>query len=140
MTTIDNPNDGGLDLVIERVVDAPADLIWQAWTVPEQLMAWWCPLPWKTVECDIDLRPGGAFRTVMRSPDGVDLPANNGCYLEVVPNRRLVWTNALGPGFRPAHKPQPLAMTGILTLEPEGRRTRYRAAALHADEADRQKA
>lgn len=93
--------DSILDLIFERIVDVPRELIWRAWTRPEHLKPWFCPLPWTTIDCEIDLRPGGIFRTVMRSPEGKQFP-NLGCYLEVVENQRLVWTNALAPGFRPA--------------------------------------
>src|SRR5262249_31712101 len=82
------------DLVLERVVDVPPQLVWKAWTQPEHLVKWFAPKPWTTVDCEIDLRPGGIFRTVMRSPEGVDHPGT-GCYLEVTPNERLVWTDAL---------------------------------------------
>src|SRR5665647_594881 len=93
-----------LDLSFERFVDVPKEPIWRAWTQPQHLKPWFCPLPWTTIDCEIDLRPGGLFRTVMRSPEGQEFP-NIGCYLEVVENERLVWTNALLPGFRPAPTP-----------------------------------
>lgn len=125
--------DPKLDLVLERVVDVPPELVWMAWTTPEHLMPWFCPKPWQTVECEIDLRPGGQFRTVMRSPEGQLFP-NVGCYLEIVPNRRLVWTDALQPGYRPAEKP---FMTGVIQLEPAGAGTRYTATAIHRDQAGR---
>ena len=125
-----NPN---LDLVLERIVDVPPALVWKAWTEPEQLKQWFTPAPWTTVECDIDLRPGGVFRTVMRSPEGQEFP-NVGCYLEVVAPRRLVWTDALGPGYRPAAK---AFFTAVITIEPHGRGTRYQAIAKHKDSADR---
>jgi hypothetical protein len=86
-----------LDLRFTRIVDVPKDLIWRAWTEPELLKPWFCPLPWKTVDCEIDLRPGGIFRTTMQSPEGKEFP-NTGCYLEVTPDKKLVWTNALLPG------------------------------------------
>jgi uncharacterized protein YndB with AHSA1/START domain len=92
-----------LDLILERVVPVSPDRVWRAWTDPEQLKQWFCPRPWRTTHCQIDLRPGGLFRTVMQSPEGQDMEPNTGCYLEVVPNERLVWTGALEPGFRPAH-------------------------------------
>lgn len=82
-----------LDLVLERVVDVPPEKVWAAWTEPEQVVKWFTPKPWQTVECQIDLRPGGIFRTVMRSPEGEDHD-NVGCWLEVVENERLVWTDA----------------------------------------------
>jgi uncharacterized protein YndB with AHSA1/START domain len=94
--------DPRLDLLLERVVDVPPDLVWAAWTVPAHVKKWFTPAPWKTVECEIDLRPGGIFRTVMRSPEGQDI-TNLGCFLEIVANRKLVWTVALGPGYRPSN-------------------------------------
>lgn len=123
--------DPRLDLVLERVVDIPPALIWKAWTTPEHLMQWFCPKPWTTVECEIDLRPGGMFRTVMRSPEGVDMEPGEGCYLEIVENERLVWTDALKPGYRPADKP---FFTGMILLEPHGTGTKYTAIAVHKDE------
>jgi uncharacterized protein YndB with AHSA1/START domain len=127
--------DPKLDLVLERVVDVPRELVWRAWTTPEHLLPWFCPKPWTTIDCEIDLRPGGIFRTVMRSPEGQEFP-NVGCYLEVVPNERLIWTDALLPGYRPAMEP---FMTAVLTLEPSGKGTRYVATAIHRDEAGRKK-
>lgn len=125
--------DPKLDLVLERVIDVPPDLVWTAWTKPEHVSQWFTPAPWTVSECEIDLRPGGIFRSVMRSPEGKEFP-NVGCYLEVVPNKRLVWTDALLPGYRPSAEP---FMTAIVTLEPEGNGTRYAAIAIHRDEAGR---
>ena len=62
--------DPRLDLTFERIVDVPKELVWKAWTQPEHLKPWFCPLPWRTIDCEIDLRPGGIFRTVMLSPEG----------------------------------------------------------------------
>ncbi len=70
--------DPKLDLILEREIDVPPELVWRAWTEPQHLMKWFTPAPWKTVECEIDLRPGGIFRTVMRSPEGQDMD-NAGC-------------------------------------------------------------
>ncbi len=70
----------------------------------------------------------------MRSPEGQDFP-NVGCFLEIVENERVVWTDALAPGYRPSLKP---FFTAIITLEDHGGGTRYTARALHKDEADRQ--
>jgi uncharacterized protein YndB with AHSA1/START domain len=132
-----------LDLVFERIVDIPSDLIWTAWTTPEHLKQWFTPKPWETVECTIDLRPGGIFRTVLRSPEGQELP-NLGCYLEIVPQERLIWTNTLQPDFRPAklalsEHSNAFAFTAILTLEPHENSTKYRATVIHGDEEDCQK-
>lgn len=121
--------DKHLDLVLEREIDVPPEIVWRCWTEPEHLKPWFAPKPWTTVDCEIDLRPGGMFRTTMRSPEGEDFPGN-GCILEVVPQRRLVWTDALLPGYRPS--PEPF-FTAEITLEPKGSGTLYRAVAIHGD-------
>lgn len=123
-----------LDLVLERVVDVPAELLWQAWTTPEHLKEWFAPRPWSTVDCRIDLRPGGTFYTVMQSPEGQEYPSA-GCYLEIVPNEKLVFTNALEPGYRPAENP---FFTAVVTFTPASGGTRYRAIAMHRDPAGRE--
>lgn len=123
-----------LDLVLERVVDVKPELVWRAWTEPEHVMKWFTPKPWETIECEIDLRPGGLFKTTMRSPEGEVMPASNGCFLEVVPNRRLVFTDALGPGYRPNASS---FMTAYVLLEPEGHGTKYTAIAVHSSEEQR---
>jgi uncharacterized protein YndB with AHSA1/START domain len=136
--------DPKLDLVLERVVDVPKELVWRAWTEPEHLKKWFTPVPWQTVDCEIDLRPGGIFRTVMRSPEGQEFP-NVGCYLEVVKNERLSWTNALEAGFRPAGSaPDPatcgaIIFTAVISLEAQGKRTKYTALVIHKDEDGRKK-
>ena len=89
-----------------------------------------------------ELYPGGAFRTVMRSPDGQDF-ANTGCILEVVPDRRLAWTGALRPGYRPYSMQElqnfPFTFSAVITMEQEGQGTRYRALAIHPDVEAREK-
>jgi uncharacterized protein YndB with AHSA1/START domain len=124
--------DPRLDLVLERVVDVPPEKVWRAWTEPEHLKKWFCPRPWLTTECEIDLRPGGKFRTLMRGPDGTTMD-NTACYLEVVKNQKLVWTSALGPGYRP--QDHFIQFTAVITLEPKGTGTRYHVLAMHKDEA-----
>lgn len=130
----DSNFDPKLDLKLERTVDVRPELVWAAWTKPEYLKKWFCPAPWSVSDCELDVRPGGIFRTVMRSPEGQEYP-NVGCYLEVVPFERLVFTDALLPGYRPAAKS---FMTGIVTFEPHGTGgTKYTAMALHHNEAAR---
>lgn len=143
-TTPSAPPDPRLDLVLERIVDVPPALVWEAWTQPEHIKHWFTPAPWMTVECEMDLRPGGAFRFVMRSPEGKDYP-NVGCFLEIVPQKKLVWTDALLPGYRPspgkavdAGAGELGGFTAVITLEPHGDGgTRYVAMAIHRDEAAR---
>ena len=127
--------DPKLDLVLQREIDVPPALVWKAWTEPEHLKKWFAPSPWSITEAEVDLRPGGAMRFVMRSPEGQEFP-NVGCYLEIVPNERLVWTDALLPGYRPAQEP---FFTAVLTLEPRGSGTLYTAIAIHRDEDGRKK-
>lgn len=128
-----DPDQSPLDLVLVREVDIPPALVWRAWTEPELLKRWYTPDPWQTTECEIDLRPGGRFRTVMRGPKG-EMNDSTGCFLEVVPNQRLVFTDALGPGFRPNAS---VFMTGVISLEEIPGGTRYTARAMHKDQADR---
>lgn len=142
--------DSRLDIVLERDVTATPGLLWRILTEPEHIKAWATPRPWATVDCDMDARPGGIFRTVMRSPEG-EQSVNLCCVLEVVEQERLVWTNALLPGFRPARglaaglregASSPGAVpyiTAEFTLHPHGRGTRYVAHVMHRDEADRQR-
>jgi uncharacterized protein YndB with AHSA1/START domain len=121
--------------VLERVVDVPPALVWEAWTKPEHLRHWFTPKPWTVAHCEVDLRPGGTFRTVMRGPNGEEHDVA-GCYLEIVPQQRLIWTDALLPGYRPSANP---FFTAIVELEPAGKGTRYRATAIHRDEDGRKK-
>lgn len=134
--------DPARDLVFERVVPVSRAAIWQAWTTPALLMQWFCPRPWQVVEADLEVRPGGRFYTVMQSPEGERFPGE-GCYLEVVAEERLTWTNALGPGFRPAAAPAEasstvdFAFTGQLTFTDVAEGTHYHAVARHRSGADR---
>jgi uncharacterized protein YndB with AHSA1/START domain len=137
MTT--SAHDPDLDLRFERFVDVPAEWIWEAWTQPTLLMPWFCPQPWKTVACEIDLRPGGIFRTTMRSPEGKEV-VNVGCYLELTPNRRLVWTNALSSGFRPVPASAVegfFFFTAAVSLTPQPGGTLYGARVIHGTPEER---
>jgi uncharacterized protein YndB with AHSA1/START domain len=130
--------DPHLDFVLERVIDVPRHLVWEAWTRPEHLKAWFCPKPWTVSECELDPRPGGLYRTVIRSPQGdMEFPSV-GCFLEIVPMERLVFTTALLPGWRPA-PPGGVPFTAIITMETHGEGTRYVATTLHASEEDRKR-
>lgn len=125
--------DPKLDLHFERIVDVPVEKVWAAWTRPEYIVKWFTPVPWKTIDAEVDLRPGGIFRTTMQSPEGEEFP-NTGTYLEVVENRRLIWTSALLPGFRPQPAPEGMFhFTAIIEMEPVEGGTKYSATALHAD-------
>ena len=139
MNRINRPPDPSLDLLLERVVDVPPERVWKAWTEPQHVKRWFTPAPWTTVDCEIDLRPGGIFRTVMRSPEGEDT-VNVGCYLEILENRRLVWTLALGPGFRPSPASAAFPVfTAVIALETHGQGAKYSALVMHKDEEGRRK-
>jgi uncharacterized protein YndB with AHSA1/START domain len=126
-----------LDLVFEREVDVPVEVVWAAWTKPEHVVHWFTPAPWKTIDCRVDLRPGGEFFTMMQSPEGQNF-LNVGCYLEVVENQKLVWTVALKPGYRPAVEDD-FHMSLVLLLEKTAKGTKYTAIALHKDAEGRKK-
>jgi uncharacterized protein YndB with AHSA1/START domain len=127
--------DPKLDFAIERFIDAPTRLVWEALTKPEHLKEWYMPKPWGHVSrTEMDVRPGGIFRVDIAMADGQEVP-NLGCFLEVIPMERLVWTSMLFPGFRPAVF-NDIPITAIVTMEPVGAGTRYIFTALHRDEAD----
>ncbi|MGN9806336.1 SRPBCC family protein [Micromonospora sp. L32] len=125
-----------LDLVLERTVDVAPELVWKAWTTPELIVRWFAPKPWSTSSCEIDLQPGGRFHTVMRSPEGEEFP-NDGCILVVEEGSTLVFTSALGPGFRPQVAEDGLPFTAVVRIAPDGAGTRYTATAIHADASAR---
>jgi uncharacterized protein YndB with AHSA1/START domain len=115
------------ELVLQRLFDAPPEKVYRAWTEPDLLKQWFAPLPWTTPQAELNVRPGGANLIVMRSPEGMDFP-NRGVYLEVVPNQRLVFTDAYTQAWDPSLKP---FMTVVLTFEAVGDKTRYTARVLH---------
>jgi uncharacterized protein YndB with AHSA1/START domain len=126
---------GPHDLVITRLIDAPPERLFEGWTNPELMKRWFTPPPFRTVHVETDLRPGGASLVVMEGPDGTQFP-NRGVYLEVVPNRRIVFTDAYTSAWVPSGKP---FMTAIVSFEPEGHGTRYTAIARHWSEEDRRR-
>jgi len=127
-----------LDFAIERFVDAPTRLVWEALTKPEHLKEWYMPRAWGRVSrAELDLRPGGIISIDIAVADGPDVP-NVGCVLEVVPMQRLVWTSMLFPDYRPAVFDD-IPITAIMTMKTEGTGTRYVFTALHRDEADLEK-
>lgn len=122
------------ELVLTRLIDAPREKLFRAWTEPELLKLWFTPRPWTTPVVETDVRPGGSSYILMRGPDGNEFP-NRGVYLDVVRNERIVFTDAYTAAWEPSGKP---FMTGIITFEDEGGRTRYTARVRHWSEADRE--
>lgn len=123
------------ELVLDLILNAPREKVWRCWTEPELMKQWFAPAPWTTPRVEIDLRPGGSSLVVMRSPEGQEMP-NPGVYLEVVPNERLVFTDAFTRAWEPSEKP---FMTGVLTFADAGAgKTRYVATVRHWSVADRE--
>jgi uncharacterized protein YndB with AHSA1/START domain len=131
MTT---PSVSDRELVLTRLIDAPREKLFRAWTDPELLKQWFAPLPYTTPHAELDVRPGGASLVVMKGPDGQEMP-NRGVYLEVIKNERIVFTNAYTKAWEPSDKP---FMTVILTFEDEGGKTRYTARVRHWSVEDRE--
>jgi uncharacterized protein YndB with AHSA1/START domain len=127
-----------LDFAIERFIDAPTRLVWEALTKPEHLREWYMPRAWgRVARAELDLRPGGIISIDIAVADGPEVP-NVGCVLEVVPMARLVWTSMLFPDYRPAVFDD-IPITAIMTMESVGAGTRYIFTALHRDEAELEK-
>jgi len=127
--------DADRDLVLTRIIDASPEKVYKGWTDPELMIHWFTPKPWTTASVQLDLRVGGGNAIVMRDPDGNEYP-NNGVYLEVVPNRKLVFTDAYTAGWAPSAKP---FFTAILTFEQaEGGKTLYTAIARHWTKEDKE--
>jgi uncharacterized protein YndB with AHSA1/START domain len=131
------------DLILERTLDAPLELVWKAYTDPEHMKQWWAPRPYQTPEVEIEWRPGGIFHFVMTGPD--DFREDSaGCVLEYVPREKITWTSALGPGFRPNDLSgkdgcEAFAFTAVVTFADAGNgKTAYKAVALHKNRADRE--
>lgn len=125
---------GELDLVFRRIFDAPAEKVYQGWTDPEMIVKWFTPAPWKTVSAKLDVRPGGSWFVMMQGPDGTEMP-NPGIYLEVIPSKRLVITDAYTEAWKPSAKP---FTTIDLHFEDLGGKTKYTAIVRHWTMADKE--
>jgi uncharacterized protein YndB with AHSA1/START domain len=122
------------DLTISRVIKAPRARVWSAWSDPRSFEQWWIPEPAKCKVAEMELRAGGGFQTLISENGSEFAPHLSGCFLDVVEGEKIVFTNALTGGWRPAAQP---FMTAIITLadHPEG--TEYLAQVMHKDNADR---
>jgi uncharacterized protein YndB with AHSA1/START domain len=126
-----NPN---LDLTISRVIKAPRKMVWSAWTDPASFEQWWIPAPARCKVVEMELRPGGGFITQISEDGGDFVPHLSGCFLAVEDAERIVFTNALVGGWRPAEQP---FMTAIITLQDHPMGTDYAAHVMHKNNADK---
>jgi uncharacterized protein YndB with AHSA1/START domain len=120
-------------LTLDRVLAAPRAKVWRCWSEPKLIEHWFCPQPWRCARAEIELRPGGRFRTVMNGPNG-EVVDSTGVVLDVAPGARLVFTDAYVEAWDPSPKP---FMTAMVTLADAPGGTRYIARAAHWSAADR---
>lgn len=129
--------DDGRAIVMTRVLDAPRALVFAAWTEPRHMARWWGPHGFTSPVCELDVRPGGAWRIVMQGPDGTKVPVG-GVYLEVDPPRRLVYTATVDEeasrGWE--HGPPPPAIH-IILFEEQGAKTKLTVVTQLESVADR---
>lgn len=121
--------DAAHELVIELILDAPKEKLYRCWVEPELVKQWFAPKPWTTSSAVMDVRPGGATRITMRSPEGQEFP-NPGQWLEVIPNRKLAFTDAFTGDWVP--KDGAPFFTAVMTFEDAGPgKAKYTARARH---------
>lgn len=116
------------DLVLERVLNASRSALWRCWTEPDLLKQWFCPKPWRVSDVRMDLHPGGEFFTVMNGP-AEERVENMGVFVEVIPEERLIFTDAFEPGWRPAGRP--FMAASVSFADADGGGTQYLARAMH---------
>ena len=115
------------ELVLDRLLDAPREKLFRIWTDASTYAQWFCPKPWTVTKAELDVRPGGRSLIVMRGPEGQEFP-NLGIYLEVIPNEKIVFTDAFVDAWTPSER---AFMVATVTFADEGGKTRYRAGVRH---------
>lgn len=117
------------EIVAERLLNAPRELVFQVWTDPEHLARWWGPRGFTITTAEMDVRPGGVWRFVMHGPDGVDYP-NRILYLEIVKPERLVYLHS--------SEDEPEHFRVTVNFYAEGRQTRLTMQMLFDSAAERE--
>jgi uncharacterized protein YndB with AHSA1/START domain len=123
----------GTEFVMTRVFDAPRTLVFRAWTEPGHMSRWWGPHQFTNPVCELDVRPGGSWRIVMRGPDCVDHPCK-GVYREIVTPKRIVmtidhselpeeWHDMMNPGRDKAKGRPAMEILATVTFEEHGGKT-----------------
>ena len=123
--------------VISRLLDAPRDKVWRAWTEVERLRQWWGPKGFAVTHCKVDLRPGGIMHYCLRMPDGGEMWGKF-VYREIVKPERLVWINSFsdkdgGTTVHPMSPDWPREMLTKVTFEEQGRKTRVTVQSVPVD-------
>lgn len=125
-------------IVISRVVDAPRDLVFEAFTDPKHLTQFWGPRGFTGSRCEVDLRVGGQFRVDLRGPDGMSHPCT-GVYREIVPPERIVYAGT-GDDDNPCGAGLPPRSLVTMTFAAEGRKTKITVHTRLGSYADREAA
>jgi uncharacterized protein YndB with AHSA1/START domain len=125
------------ELSFTRMIDVPREKLFRCWTEPELLKPWFCPKPWSVSHAEIDPRNGGSSYIVMNGPNGEIMP-NNGIYLEVIKNEKIVFSNAFTAGWQPQPVESPGFMfVGIIEFADSGNgNTLYKASVRHWTQED----
>lgn len=129
-------------LILDRLLKASPENVWRCWTEPDLARQWFAPKPVETTVFEMDVWPGGGFRTVMVIPDHGEMAGDPGCVLVAERAKRLVWTNCLGPEFVPNKLGDgefDFGFTADIRLTPEAGGCRYVATVTHADDAGKKK-
>jgi len=121
-TTFTTPSDREIEMT--RLFDAPRELVFDAFSNPAHVPHWFGPRGWSVPVCEIDLRPGGSWRYVLRGPDGEEM-GMSGVYKEIAPPERIVTTESFDD--------YPGESLNTLTLTEEDGKTRYTVTVLYAD-------
>jgi uncharacterized protein YndB with AHSA1/START domain len=113
-TPVDVKPNNDRELVLARVIDASPEALYRCWTDPAIMPKWFCPKPWTIELTKQELKAGGASEMIMRGPNGEEFP-NKGVYLELVPNRKIVFTDVFTEGWVPVEGGG--MMTATVTFE-----------------------
>jgi uncharacterized protein YndB with AHSA1/START domain len=124
----------GRDLILTRHYEAPPAALYKAWVDPDTIKQWFAPRPWAITHAQLEVRAGGSSYMIMSGPNGEEMPLR-GTFLEVEPDRKIVFTDAYSKAWEPSETP---FMTCIITFEPEGTGTRYTARVRHFTVAARE--
>ena len=135
-TSVPTRDTADRELVVERVFNAPRELVFKAWTEPERLMRWFGPKGWTLPVCRIDLRPGGVWHYCLRGPTG-ETSWGRAVYQEIVAPERLAFTDAFSDEAGQVNEAMPVMLITITFID-QGGHTRLTSRTLFATAAERQ--